>query len=126
MHIADGVDAGVAHRRFDRLHRLGDLGVPPDLLWQKIAGMGDANAEALLARALVGAFGGPAAREYRHVRRQHSLRAARHDECDTAFDRARSELEMRRERVAQCGDSVFAGEVVHPAVAFGLAQDREN
>jgi hypothetical protein len=63
MHIADGVDAGVAHRRFDRLYRLGDLGVPPDLLWQKIAGMGDANAEALLARALVSALGGPAARE---------------------------------------------------------------
>jgi hypothetical protein len=39
---------------------------------------------------------------------------------------ARSELEMRRERVAQCGDGVFTGEVVHPAVAFGLAQHREN
>ena len=33
---------------------------------------------------------------------------------------------MRRKRIAQRGDGVLTGKVVHTAVAFGLAQHGEN
>ena len=49
MHVRDGVDACVAHRRFDGLYGLADLRVPADLLRQKVAGLGDADAQALLS-----------------------------------------------------------------------------
>ncbi len=49
MHVADGVDAGVAHRRLDSSSRLVDLCVPADLFRQEVPGVGDADAEALLA-----------------------------------------------------------------------------
>jgi hypothetical protein len=126
MHGAHGVDAGVAHRHPDRFHRLVDLGVPADLLGQEVAGMGDADAQALVARAPAGGLADRRARENRHVRRQHPFRAARHDERDPALDRARRELEMRRQRIAQCGDRILPGEVVHPTVALGLAEHCEN
>ena len=51
VHVANGVDPGVAHRGLDRLHRLADLRVAADLLGQKVAGVGDADAQARLARA---------------------------------------------------------------------------
>jgi hypothetical protein len=87
--------------------------------------MGDADAEALLARAVAGVD--PSfARKHGHVRREHALRATRHHERDSALDRARRERQMRRERVAQGGDREFPGEIVHPAVALGLPQHREN
>ena len=126
MHIAHVVDAGVAHRSLDSSYSLVDLRVPTDLLRQEVASLRNADAEALLARALAGALGPRASREHCDMRRQHALRAARHDERDSGLDLARSELHMRRKRVAQRGDGVFASKVVHPAVAFGLAQHREN
>ena len=51
MHVARRLDAGLAHRRLDSPDRLVDLRVAADLLGQKVAGVGDADAEALLARA---------------------------------------------------------------------------
>ena len=122
MHVGDGVDAGVAHRRLNGLCRLLNLRVPADLLRQEVAGMRDADAESLLADALeVGA-----SREHGDVRGQHSLGAAGHDERYSGLDLTRSELEMGRKSVTQCGDGVFAREVIDPAIAFGLAQHREN
>ena len=126
MHIAYGVDPGLAHRRCDRARRLADLGVPADLLGQEVAGMGDADAQSRLARAVVRDLGTAAAREHGHVRREHPLRAARHDERDSAFNRPRGERQVGRQGIAQSGDSVLPGEIVHPAIALGLPQHREN
>ena len=126
MHVGDGLDGRVAHRRLDSLRRLANLRVPADLLRQEVAGLRNADAQALLAGVLADALGARASREHGYVRRQHALRAARHDERDSGLDLARSELEMRRKRVAQRGHSIFAGEVVDPAIAFGLAEHREN
>ena len=126
MHVADGLDRGVAHRPLDSLGRLANLCVPADLLGQKVACMSDADAKSLLAGVLGNALGAGASREHGYVGRQHALRAARHDECDAGLDLARSHLETWGKGVTQCGDGIFAGEVVHPAIAFGLAQHREN
>jgi hypothetical protein len=126
MHVADGLDRGGAHRRLGSLGRFIDLHVAANLLRQKIAGMRDADTEALLARGLAEALGTTASREDGYVLRQHAFCAARHDECNSGLDFTRSELEMRRQRVTQCSDGVFAGEVIDPAIAFGLAQHRDN
>jgi hypothetical protein len=126
MHIAHGLDRCVAHRRFDGLGRFFDLRVAANLLRQKVASMRDADAETLLAGIRADALGAAASREHRNVRREHPLCAAGHHERDAGLNLARSELEMRRECVAQGGDGVFASEVVDPAIAFGLAQHCEN
>ena len=126
MHIVDRIDAGVAHRHLDSLGCLVNLRVTADLLGQKVAAMGDANAQSLLAGVLAVVLDVRAPREHRDVRRQDAFRAAGHDERYAGFDLARRELETRSESVAQCGDGVFAGEVIDPAIPFGLAQHREN
>jgi hypothetical protein len=126
MHVADGVDACVAHRRLDSLGRFFDLPFTANLLRQKVPGMRDAHAQSLLAGVPSDALGTRTSREYCYVRRQHPLRPARHDEGDSGLDLARSQLETRGKGVAQCGDGVFAGEVIDPAIAFGLAQHSEN
>ena len=126
MHVAGALDRCVAHRYLDGLGRFFDLRVAANLFRQKVAGMRDADAQSLLAGFLAGALGTAASRENGYVRRQHALCAARHHERNAGLDFARSELEMRREGVAQGGDGVFAGEVIDPAIPFGLAQHRQN
>src|SRR6185437_6159600 len=118
MHVADGLDSGDAHRRFDSVHRLFDLRVAANLLRQKVARMCDADAEALLARSLAEALGARTPREDGDVWRQHALRAARHDERNPRLDLARSELEARRKSITQYGDGIFAGKVVDAAIAL--------
>jgi hypothetical protein len=54
------------------------------------------------------------------------FRAARHDEGYSAFHRPRGQRQMRRQGVAQGGDRILSGEIVHAAITFGLPQDREN
>src|SRR5216683_1040768 len=60
------------------------------------------------------------------MRRQHTFRAARHDEGDLRLDRARLKSQMRRERSAQSSDGVFPGKIVDPAVALGLAEHGDD
>jgi hypothetical protein len=42
------------------------------------------------------------------------------------LDLSRADPEIRRKRLAQGGDSIFTREIIYPAVAFGLAQHRDN
>ena len=60
------------------------------------------------------------------MRTEHPLGTARHDEGDFFLDSARGDIEMRRECIAQRGYRIFAGEIVDPAIALGLAEHGKN
>jgi hypothetical protein len=88
--------------------------------------MGDADAQPLVARSAVRSLSAQAAREHGKVRTEDPFGTPGHDEGNLVFDRARGEAQIRRQRIAQDRHSIFAGEIVDPAVALGLAEHRQD
>jgi hypothetical protein len=82
--------------------------------------MGDADAQPLVARSAVRSLSAQAAREHGKVRTEDPFGTPGHDEGNLVFDRARGEAQIRRQRIAQDRHSIFAGEIVDPAVASVL------
>ena len=106
----------------NRYDRLLDLDYAADFFGEEIAGVGNADAQALASGADVRGGRNRGAGEHGEVRRKHPFGTAGHDQCDFVFHRSRREFQMLRKSLAQGRHRIFAGKIVHPAVALSLAE----
>jgi hypothetical protein len=115
------VDAGIGHRRLDRIGHLLDHGRPADVLGQQLDAHGRPHHQA----RLVFRAGRVVPREHRGVRRHDAVAAARphHGDLGDGVGRSRSALTQHS---AECLIGQDAGEVVDPAVALGLADGGDH
>jgi hypothetical protein len=119
-------DGRLGHGGGHRPRRFPDLHAAPDLLGQKIPRVRHPNAEAFPGNVFGIAFGSAVTREDGYMWTKHTLRTTRHHERDPLLHAVRWQIDIRRERSAECGHGVFPREIVDAAIAFGFAQYRDD
>ena len=126
MHVFRVLDAGIRHRRVDGPCRLLDLQAAAKFFRHEVAGMGNADAQALARDPALRIARYRTAREDRDMRTENAFRAARHHEGDLLFDVMRGQPNVRRERKAQRRHGVFPSEIIYTAIALRLPQDCQD
>ena len=117
------LNARIRHCGGNGFRRFFDLHAASQRFRQKLGGVCNTDREPLLRACR---FVRVVAREHGDMRREYALRAARHDKGYAPLDVGRSESEPLPQTSGQRHGRVFAREVVDTAVAFGLAQDRDD
>src|SRR5258708_17935200 len=126
MDVLRVLDAGICHRYVDGPCRLLDLEAAAKFFRHEVAGMGNADAQALARDPGLRTARYCTACEDRDMRTEDAFRTARHHEGDLSFDVMRGHPNVRRERKAQRRHGVFSSEIIYAAIALCLPQDCQD
>ena len=121
VHVAGIVDASVAHRGLNRLRDLLDHRRPADILGQELRAQCSSDRQARFR----GGAGPHVAGEHRRVRGDDAVAAARPHHGDRGDLRVAA-LAVPLQRPAKGLVGQNSREVVHAAIAFGLADDGDD